>query len=105
MIIRWMRKSPTEYVGQWQGLVLSLVEVSQRNWAVSVDGARTKERWHTPLRAMADVDAAMGRVVIREAATARATQRPLSAERIVRHVVSSTLSDYAGRAMKEAPRA
>lgn len=89
MIVRWKNNAGSaEYVGQWQGLGLTIAPVDgvRRKWAVAVDGERCRQRWYTPTAAMNEIDAAMERVVIAEATRGvHAQQRPLSAERIVRH--------------------
>ena len=84
MIIRWKRRSATEYVAKWQEIdfLLEYIPVESR-WATTIDGARCKQRWHTCTTAMEVIDAALSKEIVKLGAEVAAKQGKPSALHIV----------------------
>jgi hypothetical protein len=76
MIIRWIRRSATEYVAVWQEVVLSLEynATGDSKWSVVVGGARCRQRWVHAEGAMDGVDWSLQRQIVKLGAEVAARQ-------------------------------
>jgi hypothetical protein len=85
MIIQWKRRDNTESTARWNGLELRLVyeakDAHLGPWRLYVDGAIVKQRWFTPMAAMAAIDAVQTRLIVAQSAVVRALQRPMEVRR------------------------
>jgi hypothetical protein len=79
--IIWKKAGPTEFVAKAWGMDLTLNWLPQEHrWAVAVDGARCRQRWHSCVAAIDECDAIAARHL-----------RQLGGERFARQGVQSPI--------------
>ena len=88
MIVRWRTDAQGVQKAEYQGMTLVLEEVKpepgKSSIAVIVDGARTRQRFHTSKEAMEATDAALWRQVTLLGAEVQARQRALTPQKAAR---------------------
>jgi hypothetical protein len=85
MLISWKKTGPIEFVARAWGMNLNLQWLPQeQRWAVTVDGARCRQRWASAVAAIDECDAVAARCLASLAVKGRPTHANVPLDLVAR---------------------